>query len=147
MGRAGEARPGGTASLAAFLNDHQDAVEADLLRYYRLDLPADLGTDRLTWRRLKVLIEQLPAESCTVRTTRGDTAAWTLEPMLLALIADHLAIGNWQRAMSGRKAAQRTRAPRQIQRPGVREPGERRLGGRPQPVAAMRERLRRLNGR
>lgn len=146
MGRPGEPRPGGTAGLAAFLSQHQDAVEADLLRYYNLDLPRDLGSDRLTWRRLRALIERLPPDAATVAETRGADAGWTLETMLLALIADHAAIANWQRACEGRKAGQRPKAPRQIERPGVTHPGERRFG-KPQPLSDIRARLKALNGR
>lgn len=145
MGRPGDDRPGGSASLAAFLSDHQDAVEADLLRYYQIDLPRDLGSDRLTWRRLGLLIRHLPPEAATVREVHGDKAMWTLDRMLMALIADYLAVANWQRGNAGKKNP--PPAPRQIDRPGVVHPGERRFGSRPQPVEVIRERLRKLNRR
>lgn len=45
-------------------------VEADLQRFYRVDL-ADYWRGELSPRRLSVLVEQLPAESATARKLSG----------------------------------------------------------------------------
>lgn len=79
----------------AFLRDHQDTLEVDLLGM-GIDLPRDLGTDRLTWRRLGLLVEHLPATSATARAVNPD-AEWTLAEHLLAAVLDALNGANWQR--------------------------------------------------
>ena len=89
-------------------------MEADLLRFYRVDL-ADLFTGRLTWRRLRVLIAGLPPEAATVRALLGDAAHWGVSDYLLALIADLLNVGNWQRGNP-----RKTSKPKPIPRPGAR---------------------------
>lgn len=89
-------------------------MEGDLLRYWSIDLPRDLGTKRLTWRRLRLLIDQLPRDSATVRKLNPD-AEWTLNAHLLALLVDVANLANWQRM--GDKNAER---PKPIERPGNR---------------------------
>lgn len=69
----------------------------------------------MTWRRLSVLIEHLPAQSATGRAMHGDDADWTLTDYLLAGSFDALQIANWQRA-GDRKAPR----PRPFPRPGVK---------------------------
>ncbi|MFE5332569.1 hypothetical protein ACFRCG_39945 [Embleya sp. NPDC056575] len=65
---AGPVRPGagGIAGLAHLLREHGEAIEADLLRYYQVDL-LDLYRGEMSWRRLRVLIRYLPVESATSR--------------------------------------------------------------------------------
>jgi hypothetical protein len=66
-------------------------LESDLLRFWNLDLVADLGTPRLTWRRLRILIERLPPESSVFRSVVGEEAAlWTPDRHLLAGVLDRL---------------------------------------------------------
>lgn len=61
-----------------------------------------------------VFIEKLPPESSFKRRLAEKTVAeWTLEQHLLAMIADLLARGNWQR--QGKRHAQK---PKPIPRPG-----------------------------
>lgn len=74
----------------------------------------DLSSPRLSWRRLGVLVRQLPKESATHRSVDPEAAAWTLEAHLLALAVDVANVGNWQRAQ--KKGASK---PKQIPRPGV----------------------------
>lgn len=104
------------------LQDHADAIEADLARYYHLRL-SQLGTRDLTWRHLYVLIEQLPAESALHREMAGEDFPWTMQNHLLATIADLLAGANWQRG--GDANAKR---PKRIERPGVAAEPVRRIG-------------------
>lgn len=61
-----------------------------------------------------VMIERLPPESAFKKRQASKTPAeWTLDQHLLAMVADLLARGNWQR--QGKKHAQK---PKQIPRPG-----------------------------
>lgn len=56
-------------------------MEADLARYYRIDL-GDLWRGGLTPRRLAVLLRHLPADSATATAVGGD--GWTLSHYLQA---------------------------------------------------------------
>ncbi|WP_017590912.1 hypothetical protein [Nocardiopsis ganjiahuensis] len=56
-------------------------MEADLARYYRIEL-ADLWRGLLTLRRLAVLLRHLPSESATATALGGD--GWTLAHYLMA---------------------------------------------------------------
>lgn len=97
-------------------------IEADLLRWYRLDLQRDLGTPRLTWRRLRVLLGQLPRESGLVQRTGGDAVRWGAQEHLLASVVDELRIIDWHYVSS--HSRKRVPSPPMIPRPGVRTPSE-----------------------
>ncbi|MCY9786828.1 hypothetical protein KIK06_23375 [Nocardiopsis sp. EMB25] len=60
-------------SLLRLLRRYADAVEADLLRFYQVDL-VDLYRPgpRLTWRRLGTLIRMLPADATVWRAAGVD---------------------------------------------------------------------------
>ncbi|AQW55298.1 hypothetical protein ACIQPP_05615 [Streptomyces violaceusniger] len=53
------------------LGDHPEAVEADLIRYYGGDPLAAYWRGRITLRKLRVLVENLPPDSATVRAANG----------------------------------------------------------------------------
>lgn len=95
-------------------------MEADLLRFFGVDL-LDLGTARLSWRRLGNLVRHLPRESSTSLAQHGPDVYWGLPEHLLAVIADALHGANWQRARNPRAPK-----PKPMPRPGVKEP--RKLG-------------------
>ena len=64
-------------------------MEADLARFYGLDYrdrwrPDTTGLPRLTWRRLAVLIRQLPVDSAIARLDEPPGGLWTLDRQLLA---------------------------------------------------------------
>ena len=70
-------------ALGALLRDHADAVEADLQRYYGVDL-ADLWRSGLSVRRLSVLVTGLPSGSLTVSALTGVPREWAeVTPWLL----------------------------------------------------------------
>jgi hypothetical protein len=65
------------------LDEHGDAIEADLLRFYRVDL-LDLYRGTLSPRRLGVLISALPAKSALVRALNGGEPPWSRLEHLIA---------------------------------------------------------------
>lgn len=73
-------------------------MEADLLRFYGLDLWAELTGPRLRWGRLRVLLGHLPRDAATVRAQAGEQALWGPAEQLLALAVDALHVANWQRS-------------------------------------------------
>lgn len=110
---------GGILGLCRLLNEHGEAIEADLQRYYGTDL-RDLFRpgSGLTWRRLRALVVNLPSDSALARTIAGPDSVWTLETQLLAAMHDRLSEANWQRGNAGAKSP--SRRPQPIPRPGVR---------------------------
>jgi hypothetical protein len=80
-----------------------DSLEADLARFYPRDadqLP-EFWAGRMSWRRLAVLVENLPPEAVT--TQLEDTAGvtrWTQDTELLAGVIDELKTWRWEYAMS-----------------------------------------------
>ncbi|WP_260470470.1 DUF5361 domain-containing protein [Streptomyces sp. RP5T] len=65
-----------------------------MLRHYGVDL-LDWHRGRLSSRRLRVLVEHLPADSSYARAVHGEQADWTVTDHLLAAAVDHLAVANW----------------------------------------------------
>jgi hypothetical protein len=88
-------------------------VEADLQRFYGLRL-SELGRS-LSYRRLLVLVRQLPAESATMRAKAGVSGEWAFTEHLLAGIHDRLSMLVWMQ--SDRK---KSRKPKPLPRPGER---------------------------
>lgn len=111
---------GGIGGLVALLSEHGEAIEADLQRYYGLAL-GDVTTGRLSWRRLRVLVAQLPPDSALARALNGPAADWAPTEYLLAHVVDLLAWSNYQRAHG------KGRRPRPVARPGS-APTKRRHG-------------------
>jgi hypothetical protein len=99
-------------------------MEADLLRFYGLDL-LDYHRGGLSARRLRVLLQHLPPEAALSRALHGDEAAWGLTEHLLATVADQLATANWMFATvhtpEGASAPDR---PPPLPRPGVPDAAE-----------------------
>ena len=128
---------GGILRLAALIERHCEALEADLL-FRGIDL-RDLWRGDLTWRRLAVLVAALPPESATktaIRdgltpeqlasiTPREGHGPWSNAELLLAAICDRLALLLWQ---NGAKSG--TPQPKPITRPGVERAGARTISDR-----------------
>lgn len=115
-------RAGGIFGLCELLDEHAEAIEADLLdRGWRL---AEVGRG-FSWRDLLVMVRafQRDPESATARSMHGEH--WRPRDQLLAAIVDILQVGNWQRA--GKKSAPK---PKPIPRPWEKPKG-RTLGARP----------------
>ena len=96
-------------------------MEADLLRYYGVDL-LDYHRGTLSARRVRVLIEHLPRDAALVRELHGETAEWGLTEHLLAAAVDELAAGNWLFVSANRdEHADPPERPTPVPRPGIED--------------------------
>lgn len=108
MGQALRDHLGGILGLCDLLDEHGQAVEAHLIALgLRLRW---LGTERLTWNDLRAIASQAGPRSAIGRAL---SEGWEVTDYLLAIIADHLAMANWQR--QGKRGVPK---PRPIPRPG-----------------------------
>lgn len=111
------------------MDEHGEEIEADLQRWYRVDL-RDLWSGKLSWRRLGVLVKNLPAESATKTALRNATplaqvqesaaaaeyGPWSQTDMLLAELID---VARWLQWSKTKAAEQNTDRPEPYPRPGV----------------------------
>lgn len=104
------------------------------MRWFRLDLQADLGTARLPYRRLRVLLAHLPREAAYVQAVLGESASWGQTEHLLATVADVLVRLNHNFVQS--RSTTRIPDPKPFPRPGQApvDDGKRRLGGEPMSI-------------
>jgi hypothetical protein len=135
------------------LDEHGEELEADLQRWYRVDV-RDLWTGILSWRRLGVLVKNLPAESATktalrnaaplqqVResATAADYGPWSQTDMLLAELID---VARWLQWSKTKAAEKNTDHPEPFPRPGVQRKGAAPVNAT---VVSMLEYLRTHNG-
>ena len=127
MARGKQHNRGGIAGLCYLLEKYAEAIEFDLLALgLRLD---DLGTDRLTWRDLYVVVHRAGRSSALSVELNDGEPLWTVTDYLLAAAVDQLAAANWQR--QGKKSAPK---PKPIPRPGSKAAGTT-YGSAPIPVA------------
>lgn len=121
---------GGIRSLLGLIAQHREAIEYDLIGLgLRLD---DLGSRRLSWRDLLVIVRRSPRDSALYREQFPDDAEWGLPEQLLAAIFDVLQAGNWQRGGG------QGRRPEQLPRPGV-TPTRKQRGSGPLTFDEMRK--------
>lgn len=121
---------GGIAGLLDLLTEHREAIEYDLITLGRsID---DLGTRRLSWRDLLVIVRKSPRNSALYRERFPEDSEWGLPEQLLAAIFDVLQAGNWQRGGGQGKR------PEQLPRPGV-TPERKTRGSGPIPMDEMAE--------
>jgi hypothetical protein len=117
-------------------------LESDLLRFWQLDLHRDLGTDRLSYRRLTVLIEHLPRDSATLQKLLGhEYVSWGPTEHLLAVVVDVLQGANWQR--SGGKGSKPKPLPRPKSKVQVEE-HNRKHADQQERLRALRERRKKV---
>ncbi|GAA2469689.1 hypothetical protein ACFPFX_35155 [Streptomyces mauvecolor] len=83
--------------VSAFAEEHAEALEADLLRHYGVDLP-DWHRGAVSYRCLAVLVTHLPRDSAVNRDLHGEAVEWDASTHLLAATVDHLAVANWMTA-------------------------------------------------
>ncbi|MEV0255226.1 hypothetical protein AB0H82_13340 [Streptomyces sp. NPDC050732] len=102
-----------------FVEEHAEALEADLLRFYGLDL-LDWHRGSLSSRRLAVLIRHLPRDGAVARETEGEAAEWSVGDYLLAHVVDQLADANWMFATVNQdEDADPLDPPKPLPRPGA----------------------------
>ncbi|MFI2210013.1 hypothetical protein [Streptomyces sp. NPDC020141] len=100
------------------MDEHAEALEADLLRHYGLDL-LDWHRGRLSSRRLAVLLRHLPRDSAVARELHGEAAEWSPTDYLLAQVIDQLAESNWMFATVNRdEDSDPLDFPKPVSRPG-----------------------------
>jgi len=73
-----------------------------------------VGSERLTWRDLYVIVRQSPPDSALHRSVVGPDHIWDLQGHLLAGIYDVLSVANWQRG-----GDEHAKKPERLPRPGV----------------------------
>jgi hypothetical protein len=126
-------RPKRLAAAVGLLTAHGDAVEADLQRWYGVDV-RDLYRGGLTYRRLLVLVENLPADSAVAAIVAKEVQdpqapeyerQWTISEHMLAAILDQLAVLSWLQIAATVKNP--PPAPKPIRRPGEKSVQVRRL--------------------
>ncbi|GAA1521693.1 hypothetical protein GCM10009730_31820 [Streptomyces albidochromogenes] len=101
------------------MEEHAEALEADLLRHYGLDL-LDWYRGGLTSRRLSVLLKHLPRDSAVARELHGEAAEWSVSDYLLATAVDQLAESNWMFATVNQdEESEWLDYPTPVPRPGV----------------------------
>jgi hypothetical protein len=127
----------GLFAIRALIEEHAEALESDLARWYATDL-RDLwrpggGSSRLTYRRLRVLIDGLPAESRLKTEIRDgltqeqwDTlpdpqgyGEWSRTDHLLAAVHDRIGMLDHTLALVNSKPGTNLPLPRPYPRPGV----------------------------
>ncbi len=124
---------GGILGLLELLDEHQEAVERELIELgLRLRW---LGTDRLSWRDLLVVVRQSPPGSPIDRAMNPDHM-WGLPEQLAASIVDSLRIANWMQTEDGSKNRNQ---PKPLPRPGVVDPDQTIFGEGPLPIDELDE--------
>ncbi|GAA0954981.1 hypothetical protein GCM10009560_78960 [Nonomuraea longicatena] len=103
--------------LVRILDEHLPAVEADLHRYYRLDI-IDLYRGKLSVRKLLSLLQGLPRGSALHVAITGEEASWSPGDYLLAATVDLLQVSNWLFMQANSKKGTRNPFPDPVQRPG-----------------------------
>lgn len=100
------------------LDEHAEVLECDLLRVYGVDL-LDLYREpqRLSLRRLAVLVRGLPADALTVQALHIE-ASWGTTEYLLAEVLDTLRQANWLTVELNKKKNARNPQPERVPRPG-----------------------------
>ena len=90
--------PGGIGSLVRLLREHGEAIEYDLIRLgLRLDW---LGTERLSWRDLWVIVRQSGPDTALWRT-EARRVVQTPETDLLRAVEHSLRVLIWQQTKDG----------------------------------------------
>lgn len=132
MAGAREGFVGGILGLRELIAEYPEAVEYDLISLgLRL---RDLGTERLTWRDLKVIVTRMPPHKSAVALEQSpQDAPWGLAEHLLAELTDTQHLLLWSKTKDGQKNRDR---PKPIERPGRRPE---KFGKQPLPLDEMHE--------
>jgi hypothetical protein len=144
-------------ALSELLEEHGEEIEYDLQHHHRVELTG-LWTGDLSWRRLGVLVRNLPPESATKTALRNATpvedlqdvvedadreyGSWSQTDMLLAELID---VARWLQWSKTKAAEDRpNESPKPYPRPGVdRTPSQRKVTAK---VIDLLEYMRSHNG-
>lgn len=136
MGRVLGREPGGIFGLLEFHDEHQEAVERDLivlgLRW------RDVGTKALTWRDLSAIVTAAQPGSAIYRALTAEGSGWTATEYILADVYD--AIERVRFYTAGAAGIKRPRKPKPYPRPGVtaKDRDVRTFRTTPMPIDEMR---------
>lgn len=124
MGRGNEegfrCHAGGIKSLTEFVDEHSEAITADLLRLTGHGIE-ELG-GAISWHSLKSYLEHLPYDSALMRSLNAEQAEWatrTKTNAILADIFDMLAVINAN--LCGIGSGKKPKQPKPYPRPGKKE--------------------------
>ena len=133
MARGIGAHVGGTWSLLALIEEHSEALEYELITHgLRLRW---LGSKRLNWRDLLVIVRHSPESSALFRSVHGvEESEWSLTNHLLAGLADSAAWLVWSKTEDASKKRNR---PKPIPRPGVTDDSKKKIGSSVLPANEM----------
>ena len=97
------------------MDEFEGPIEYDLIGLgLRL---RDLGTERLSWRDLRVILLHSPRTSAYMRARMCESALWGVSEHLLASAVDALRWLVWSKTKDGEKNRNR---PKPVPRPGVK---------------------------
>lgn len=102
-----------------------------------------LGTERLTWGDLKVILAEAPRDSAFIRSAHPDEYQWGATELPLLHSMEHtLRILAWQKTEDGSKGR---KPPKPIPAPWVKTEAEvRKLGSKPVPLNELDDFLNRM---
>jgi hypothetical protein len=111
---------GGISGLCRLLEEHGEAIEWDVARYWPGRSLLELYRGEMSWRELRVFLRYLPPESATARAINPE-ASWSLDQQLLATTADSVRELTYLTAVvhTDPKKRSRLKPPEPIERPGV----------------------------
>lgn len=127
---------GGIAGLLVLIADHEEAVEADLRRFYGVRL-SDVWVGGESLRHVRSLIRCLPPESALAAELPESSARpdrrprWGHVEYLLADVVDVLLAANWQRGGGKSQRPKPYPRPGQAKKPMSAEQARRLMSRRP----------------
>lgn len=117
---------GGIISLAAFVEEHREALNADLLTTgFEVE---DIGC-ALSWGALGSFIKYLPPDSAVVRETHPEESAWAATLKTNAILADiYDVLSTINANLSTIGSGKRAKPPKPFPRPGQKDVNTQHIG-------------------
>jgi hypothetical protein len=125
------------------LDEHSEAIESDLLAngWHLSDLLVTLS-----WRDLLVLTQRWASDpTSALCASMLGYKPWSTESYLIATLIDAVQMGNWQRAMRGRRNS--IPKPKPVERPGAKARRTKTFGSDPIPISKFQEWWQRVTNR
>lgn len=125
---------GGIFGLVSVIEEHESAIEYDLLTKTRYSL-ADVG-ESLSYKRLLAFIKHLPSDSALFREMEPDTAPWMTGEKTAALLADmYDLIESFKATFVNSKSKRKLRSLTPYPRPWLENKGVKKVGKDPIPIS------------